>query len=109
MRLSVFALAALAIVVASIFPVTARAEQQDTIFDRHCGYYHSSRDFVQKASLFCIGKTRTKNCAQQARQYCQPCNFRGDYNRISSEVHTGMLFMLVLAGAPEMAHLKHQS
>jgi hypothetical protein len=109
------------IVVLSIFigavfsiltPASARADHDQTVFDRHCGYYHSSRDFVQKASLYCLGKPNrsdTKDCVEHAKEYFHQCSFRGDYERISTEVHAGMLFMLVLAGAPEVSHLKHES
>lgn len=90
----------------------AQAERDDTIFARHCGYYHSARDFVQKASLYCISKSNrseTKSCVEQAKAYFQQCSYRGDYERISTEVHAGVLFMLVLAGAPEVSRGHHES
>lgn len=113
MKTAMKTVAAFAALASMLFVATsAQADREDNIFARHCGYYHSARDFVQKASLYCISKssrTETKSCVEHAKAYFQQCSYRGDYERISSEVHAGVLFMLVLAGAPEVSRGHHES
>lgn len=101
MKLTTLAAAAL---LALLIPAGGvMAEGVENPFSRGCGEFSSGKAFVTAAAYYCMGQKDAQGCQTAAERYFSACGFPGSFQKINREAYTGMLFMFVVAKAPQSA------
>ncbi|NLF24611.1 MAG: hypothetical protein GX589_03010 [Deltaproteobacteria bacterium] len=79
-----------------------QAESTSNPFYKNCREHASAKAFVNSASYFCVHQKDSKDCHKTAEAYFQYCGFDGDFQALTRRAYTGMLFMFVVAHAPQV-------
>ena len=82
---------------------SALADNARNPFRQECGSHASPKAFVKAASYYCVRQDNATRCREAAEAYFEMCGYNGDFQRLSREAYTGMLFMFVVAKAPQVA------
>lgn len=65
---------------------------------KECRLFKSPRDYVSKATMFCLRSANQRACHKEAAAQFASCKFTGNYERMSQAMHAKMLLVLALAG-----------
>ena len=79
-----------------------RAESVSNPFYKSCSDHASAKAFVSSASYFCVRQKDSKGCHKAAETYFRYCGFDGNFQALTRQAYTGMLFMFVVAHAPQV-------
>lgn len=64
-----------------------------------CAEFNTAQQFVRESTLYCLRQQNQRVCHERAQEFFEGCRFSGDYQRMSSIIHTKMLMVLALAGS----------
>ncbi len=84
--------------IALFLPHAAQAAPANP-FQRGCLDYDSGRAFVMKANMFCLKKS-SRTCEREAAKYFTACNFPGNYETLSWQLHRELLIVYVMSQLP---------
>ena len=92
-----------ALLIAGFYALPLQAAPADSPFNKGCSDHPSAKAFVHSASYYCVRQNDSKNCHKAAEAYFNLCGYEGDFQQLSRRAYTGMLFMFVVAKAPQVA------
>ena len=79
-----------------------RAEDASNPFYKKCSDHASAKAYVSSASYFCVRQKDSKGCHKAAESYFRFCGFDGNFQALTRQAYTGMLFMFVVAHTPQV-------
>lgn len=85
------------------------AEEGGRVFARPCNTYSTSKDFIRRASAFCLTQPRQRQCERRSADYFAQCGFSGNFKELSRAANTDLLLMFVFAKVPDIAHRSRQA